>query len=230
MQHISVFLVSFLACGVTGFVPDLLHLIKRRDVAQFGQCSSADVQSIFVNYPDVCYSAFSELRSALQNETTSVSTFQAYYTQLCSQECTEQIKTFSSDCQVPTLTDPILHACEQDKFSGDFCFIGLYKNNGTKAAADCYFAVATGHCSEECSSSLTQLRNDLSCCINALFNVSTYGFDKLRVASHELWTLCGIEEVEQCGNSPLAVLSGAPKHIPTFFVTLMISMYVWLTL
>ena len=229
MHHIGVFLVSFLACGVTAFVPDLLHLVKRRDVTQFGQCSSTDVENIFVNYPDVCYSAFSELRGALERGNTNASTYQDLYSRLCSQECTEQIQTFSKDCQVPKLTDPILHGCEQDTFSGDFCFVGLYKNNGTKAAADCYSAVATGRCSEECSSSLTQLRNDLSCCINALFNVSTYGFDKLQVASHELWTLCGIEEVEQCGNSPLA-FSGASKQIPTLFLTLVISMYVWLTL
>lgn len=212
-QYLGSLLVIFFIEVVAGFAPPLFHHLKRKDVQQFGKCSLEETQDIFVDYPEVCYSSFSDLRTEIESKNQNRMTYQRLYTQLCSQECTGHIKTFSQVCEAPQFTDPILHACEQNTVSGDFCLTGVLKNNGMEAAVDCYSALAVGNCPESCKSALSQLKNDLGCCINSLFNVTTYGLDKLNVADYELWALCGIEEVQQCNNSPLAIFSSAPIQL-----------------
>ena len=235
MQSIGVSLLLVCALTgqlVTGFVPALLHHLKREDIQQFGECSLKQAQDIFVDYPEQCNSAFSDLRAEIKSGSKDQLIYQGLYRELCSQECLRQIRTFSQECVAPQITDSILHACEHNPVSGDFCLIGVYKNNGTRAATKCKSAVATDQCSEKCRDSLTELREDLGCCVNALFNVTTYGLDKLHVADYKLWELCEVEEVEQCGNSPLAALlfSGAPtQQLSITLVTFMLSLIVWLS-
>ena len=158
--------------------------------------------------------------------------YQQLYTQLCSQECTEQIKTFSQVCDAPQFTDPFLHACEENTVSGDFCLVGVFTNNGLEAATHCYSALAADYCSDSCKSSLVQLKNDLGCCINSLFNVTAYGFDKFNIADSDLWALCDIEVVESCNNSPLALTdSSAPtQQISPVMIIFALIFSVWLYL
>ena len=206
---------SYLTVGpglVSGFAPALMQHLKRRDIVQFGKCSLEEAQNIFVDYPDNCYSAFSDLRLTIKSNSKDKATYQNVYNQLCSEECIAQIKTFSQVCDAPKYTDPILLACEQNTDSGDFCLAAVYTNNGIKAAADCYSALAVGQCSEMCRSSLVELKTDLGCCVNSVFNVTTYGLDKFNIASHALWDLCGVTEVSECNNSPLALGSSATRQ------------------
>ena len=203
---------------VSGFVPALMQHLKKKDIAQFGKCLLEEAQDIFVDYPENCYSAFNNLRITIESSSEDKDTYQSLYNQLCSDECVAQIKTFSQVCDAPKFTDPILLACEQNTDSGDFCLAAVYTNNGMKAAADCYSALPTGRCSEECSSSLVELKTDLGCCVNSLFNVTTYGLDKFNIASHELWDLCGLSEVPQCGNSPLGLITSSGTTIQQMHV------------
>lgn len=214
-QHFGVLLVIFFIEVVSGFAPALFHHLKKKDIQQFGECSLQETQDIFVDYPEVCYSSFRDLSSEIKSNNQDKTVYQQLYTQLCSQECTEQVKTFSQECDAPQYTDPFLHACEQNTVSGDFCLVaGLSQNNGLEAATDCYSALAVDQCSDSCKSSLVQLKNHLGCCINSLFNVTTYGLDKFNIAEYDLWVLCGIEVVESCNNSPLA-LTASQSSVPT---------------
>lgn len=229
MQTAGLILLAIVATEVNGFVPSLFQ----RNVLdiQFGECPVAKVRDIFSNYPDACYSVINDISSLIQRGITNQTQYQPLYRQLCSEDCTAQIKTFNQDCNVPQLVDPILQACEQNDLLGYFCLSGLFINNGTKAAINCYSAMATGHCSENCQSSLIQLRTDLDCCVNTLFNTSTYGLDKLRVASQELWALCGINVVDRCTN--IAALSNAPAiwmSTTVTFLLLSFSAITWLFL
>ena len=114
-------------------------------------------------------------------------------------------------CKVTEYTEPFLHACDQNAITGDFCLAAHHKNDGAEAATDCYAAIATGRCFESCKTSLEKLQTDLGCCVNSLFNTSTYGMDQIGVAAHKLWSLCQVDELPQCSNSLLSLsLSGAP--------------------
>ena len=211
MKWLTVLLVSVTTGLTAGFSPAFLHHLKRQELQQFGKCSLEETQDIFADYPDQCYSSFSSLREAIESGSEDETVYQDIYSQLCSLECTDQVKTFSETCEASEYTEPILHACDSNSDTGDFCLAALHKNGGTQAAINCYSALATGECSETCSGSLEQLKTDLGCCVNTLFNTSTYGLDRLNVASHKLWTMCQVGELPQCDN-PLLVqaLSAAP--------------------
>lgn len=220
MKLLAVLLVAVASAGLAaGFSPAFIHHLKRQDVQQFGKCSLDETQDIFLDYPNQCYTAFASLKEAFENNSNNQMTYQDLYTQLCTQQCTDQIKTFAQVCEVPEYTDPFLHACDQNTVTGDFCLAARHSNDGTQAATDCYTALSTGKCSESCKASLEQLQTDLGCCVNSLFNSTTYGLDKLGVASHELWELCQVSEMPQCSNSVLA-LSGGTSGLHSSFITL----------
>ena len=212
-QQVTSLVVALMIGLSSGFYPALMpHLMEKKDIQQFGKCSLEETQDIFVDYPNTCYSAFSDLQRVIESNSQDQKAYQQIYTQLCSDECTRQITTFSKVCDAPQYTNPILHACERNTDTGDFCLTTIYTNNGMTAAAACYSVLDVGQCSETCSASLEHLKTDLGCCVNSVFNVTTYGYDKLNIASHELWELCGVSEVQSCDNSPLALtLSGAFK-------------------
>ena len=208
-----VIVATFVIGIVSGLSPTLMSHLKRKDTQQFGKCSLEETQDIFIDYPNSCYSAFEDLRRAVESNSKDQETYNEIYTQVCSEECIEQIKTFSQECEASQYTDPISHACEQNTDTGDFCLSTVYINDGTKAAADCYSALAIDQCSETCRMSLEELAADLGCCVNAVFNVTTFGYDKLNIVSHELWELCGIDDLQPCNNSPLSLaFSGAQQQ------------------
>lgn len=191
-------------------------------IQQFGLCSLEETQDIFVDYPSQCYSAFNDLHNAIETNTRDQTTYQEVFTSLCSEECTNQIGTFTQVCQAYQYAEPVLHACDRDPTSGDYCLALVNKNNGTQAARDCYTVEATGHCSESCKASLEQLTTDIGCCINTLFNATTYGLETLQVASHKLWSTCGIDSISLCDNPVLAALSGTPTlQLPLVLIFLL---------
>ena len=221
MKFLEVLLVSVTAGLAAGSPPEFIHHFKRQGIQYFGKCSQDQTQGIFVDYPNQCYSAFNSLKEASESDTDNPIVYQDLYSQLCSHQCTDQIMTFAQECEVPQYTDPLLHACDQNTVTGDFCLAARHINDGSQAATDCYTAITTGKCSKSCYTSLEQLQKDLGCCVNSLFNTSTYGMDRLGVASHELWKLCHVDELPQCSNSLLTLaFSGAPRpHMPLALIT-----------
>ena len=231
----KVLLIVTVGVGIVrGFSAPLFNHLQKKDIQQFGRCSLEETLSIFEDYPENCSIAFENLKMEFERNSQDLVVYKEIYSQLCSDECTDQINAFSEACVAPLYTDSFFHACEQNTETGDYCLAALYKNNGMKASVDCYSSLAVGECSESCSLSLTELKNDIGCCVNSLFNVTTYGLDKLNIASHELWVLCGVSELPECGNSPIILnLSSAPTHkislalicfgLVTFLMTMIIN-------
>ena len=215
-------LVTVLATRlVVGFSPAFISPLKRQTgTQQFGMCSLEETQDIFVSYPGQCYSAFASLKAATDSDSKDTAIFQQLYATLCTEECTQQIVTFTQVCEAQQYTDPFLHACDQNTDNGDYCLAASHKNDGAQAATECYTALATARCPDSCRASLEQLKTDLGCCVNSLFNTTTYGLDRLRVASHELWELCQVSNPPECDSFQSALLSGTPgPNLPLTLVS-----------
>lgn len=200
----------------------ITHLMQARGTSQiFGSCSRQQVELLFGEYPSRCNTAYSRLRTVLDDSNPDANTIREIYSAICSEDCKLPVVGFREDCQVRELTDPILKACEENSVQ-DLCILGLYTNNGTEAALNCRSAVATGTCSEDCRRSIQQLQADLGCCVNTLFNATTFGYELLNVADMQLWQLCGVETPDFCRPSFLSFTGGAnsPTYVFSILVTL----------
>ena len=90
----------------------IFHHLISKDIQQFGRCSLEETLDIFTDYPNNCSTAFNNLQIEIDSNRQDQATYQQIYSLVCSEECTDQIETFSVLCDAPQYTDPILHACE----------------------------------------------------------------------------------------------------------------------
>ena len=213
--------------GTASHTAAFAHLLQARATSQiFGTCSQEQTDLLFKDYPSRCRDAFALLPAVIKDSSPDLTAVGEIYSTICSEECKVPVVYFREDCRVEELTDPILRACEQNAVE-DLCILGLYKNNGLEAAVSCRSAVATATCSDDCRQSIQQLQADLGCCVNTLFNATTFGYELLNVADMQLWQLCDVETPEFCRPSFLG-LSGSgggngPRYVLSTLVTLAIT-------
>ena len=207
MKFLTALLVSLVTGLATGLIP---ARFRRQDSHPLlGKCTLKDTEDIFTDYPTECSTAFDSLDEAIRTSSQDETVYREIYGQLCTSDCTDQLKTFADTCETYHYTDQLLHSCEQNLDSGDVCIIAFLKNRGTQAAMDCYTAESTSQCSEACSASLEQLKTDLGCCVNELFNTTTFGLDQMNIASHKLWEQCEVSELTLCDGSLPGQLTGS---------------------
>ena len=165
----------------------------------FGVCSEVQVETLFKSYPQECNDAYSNLTFLLQQGTqVGEKEMEETYKTICTDVCLKPVLLFGDSCEANHLIPPISQLCEVNQQKSEFCIAALYKNNGTGASKECHGAVSTGRCSQGCKIALRSMVDDLGCCINSLFNVTTYGFDALKVASYELWSICDLASPGYC--------------------------------
>ena len=208
--------------GTASHAAAITHLMRARGTSQiFGSCSLQQAELLFKDYPSRCNIAYTLLPTVIDDSNVDANTIAQIYSTICSEDCKEPVVGFREGCEVRELTDPILSACEQNT-GQDLCILGLYKNNGTEVAVNCRSAIATAACSEDCRKSIQQLQADLGCCVNTLFNATTFGYESLNVANMELWQLCAVETPAFCRPSFLSLSGGgnSPTYVLSILVTL----------
>lgn len=165
----------------------------------FGVCSETQVENLFKSYPQECNDAYSNLTFLLQQGTqVGEKEMEETYKTICADVCLKPVLTFGDYCETAHLIPPISQLCEINRQKSEFCISALYKNNGTDASKACHGAVGSGKCPQGCERALRTMVDDLGCCINSLFNVTTFGFDVLNVASYELWSVCNVTSPGYC--------------------------------
>jgi len=213
-----VILLTTTVAVVIGRAPAFLHSHQVRNVNQrYGQCSLDDIDRLFQGYPQECSAAYESLSDALRSEDIDRARVAAAYSTICSSACKNPVLSFRETCQERQLTDRIIHACAETSQQST-CIVELFRNNGTEVVAKCRSVGATGSCNEECRSAVMRFKTDLGCCVNSLFNVSTYGFQIMNVTDYRLWSVCGVDTPEICeGDIALLQLrSSAAKPYYTF--------------
>ena len=103
--------------------------------------------------------------------------------------------------------------CTTDSQSGDHCGVATAYTADINIAmlGPCSSTIyGSATCSSECRNRLTAIRNDLGCCINAIYNYtdSVYAYS-VPVFSYSVWSTCGVEP-------PTNTCTGAlPFTLPT---------------
>lgn len=180
--------------------PFLFHTLHVRQGEQtFGTCSRSETESLFEDYPQFCYDAFTRLATNLKRGTADATIVGDSYSTICSAECRTPIENFREQCDAGSLTDRITSACAQN--DGQFCVVDLLSNNGGDVVANCQSVIDTGRCPAACREAIEQLRDQLGCCVNTLFNTTTFGYDVQGIADFNLWRLCGVDTLTFCANT-----------------------------
>ena len=117
---------------------------------------------------------------------------------ICGGQCLPFVVDLVDAC-FPSFQVALRQACASN---GVFqCWQGPIVNNGTGVAFDCMDSVLSGQCSENCQSSIADIRTTLGCCVNNVFNTTTvFGRDlaMLQVANGQLWDSCGVDRINFC--------------------------------
>ena len=206
---VILFTTAVTVAVVSGRAPAFLH---PRNVIQFyGQCSADDIDRLFQGYPPECNAAYESLSDQVNSQNVDRARIAAAYTTICSSACKTPVLSFRETCQARKLTDRIIHACAESS-QQSACIVELFRNNGTEVVAKCRSVGASGSCNEECRSAVLRFKTDLGCCVNSLFNVTTYGLQILNVTDYRLWSVCGVDTPGICnGDFLLQLRSSAAK-------------------
>jgi len=206
MKALIIILTTTVAVAIAG-APVFIHSPHIRNVETLiGECSLDDIERLFQGYPSECNAAYESLSEALSMEEVNQAGIRAAYSTVCSSACKEPMLDFREACQALQLTDRVIHACAQTS-DQTACIVELFRNNGTEVVAKCRSVAATGTCNDVCRSAVQRFKADLGCCVNSLFNVSTYGFQIMNVSDYRLWSACGVDTPGYCAGE----LSSATK-------------------
>lgn len=226
MKALIIILTTTVAVAIAG-VPAFIHSPHVRNVETLiGECSFDDIERLFQTYPRECNAAYESLGEALNMEEVDQARIRAAYSTICSSACKEPVLDFREACQALQLTDRIIHACAQTS-EQTACIVELFRNNGTEVVAKCRSVTAIGNCNDACRTAVQRFKADLGCCVNSLFNVSTYGFQIMNVSDYRLWSACGVDTPGYCAGELLS-LSSATKsftQLSVFGALLTVSLF-----
>ena len=226
MKALIIILTTTVAVVIAG-VPAFIHSPHVRNVETLiGECSFDDIERLFQTYPRECNAAYESLSEALNMEEVDQARIRAAYSTICSSACKEPVLDFREACQALQLTDRIIHACAQTS-EQTACIVELFRNNGTEVVAKCRSVTAIGNCNDACRTAVQRFKADLGCCVNSLFNVSTYGFQIMNVSDYRLWSACGVDTPGYCAGELLS-LSSATKsftQLSVFSALLTVSLF-----
>ena len=209
MKALIIILTTTVAVAIAG-APAFIHSLHTRNVETLiGECSLDDIERLFQAYPSECNAVYESLSEALSMEEVDQAGIRAAYSTICSSACKEPMLDFREACQALQLTDRVIHACAQTS-DQTACIVELFRNNGTEVVTKCRSVAATGMCNDVCRSAVQRFKADLGCCVNSLFNVSTYGFQIMNVSDYRLWSACGVDTPGYCAGELLS-LSSATK-------------------
>ena len=186
--------------AVSAFHPAIFKGAHTRSAAdqRLGTCTLEKALTFFKDYSPECSTEIKSLQAQIQSGKTDTD-LGVFYSVICGGGCRQPIQNFRDSCDVDgELTGPILSACREHDRTGKLCITELAKNDGRQVVHECYRAVAKHQCSQNCRSSLEKLKGDLDCCVESLFNTSTYGYDVLGVADYHLWSLCDVATLDHC--------------------------------
>ena len=204
-----IIILTTVAVAIAG-APAFIHSPHVRNVETLiGECSFDDIERLFQAYPRECDASYESLSEALNTEEVDQARIRAAYSTICSSACKEPVLDFREACQALQLTDRIIHACAQTS-EQTACIVELFRNNGTEVVAKCRSVAAIGNCNDACRTAVQRFKADLGCCVNSLFNVSTYGFQIMNVSDYRLWSACGVDTPGYCAGELLS-LSSATK-------------------
>ncbi len=117
------------------------------------------------------------------------------------------LRTICNDVCLPSIAD-LVKTCYASYQTGLSLACGSYGslqcwqlptvNTGESAYIDCYNTTET--CPDDCESELRELVQLGGCCVNNVFNTTTFGSDLagLQVASSNLWESCGMVPISFC--------------------------------
>ena len=134
---------------------------------------------------------------------------------ICDEECLPYVVRLVDACYSSFRSSLELACSRNDVYQ---CWYGPVVNNGTGVFYDCYPTLVEGQpCSDYCRYSVEEIRTQLGCCVNNVFNTSAFGNDlrSLQVANDNLWGACGVERVPFCDLPEVfatpSPTEGAPK-------------------
>ena len=178
-------------------------------------CSASEEQEFRRAFEQECIDTFDNA-----TDFTNFATFllrpvdPIHYVRLCSEPCLPSVLEHVRGCYGVNDGLAALYegAClfNQD---GTMCYTATFNSLGmsswqTDARAECYnnftqfvTPVLTETCSNECASALRQVRDELGCCLNAIYNNSFVG-EHLPFADYSLWSNCGLESPGFCAQPP----------------------------
>ena len=117
------------------------------------------------------------------------------------QSITSQLQA-AVECNHDGWARHVANFCSMNR-NGTRCGAGLaYNADFLRLFATCGSSfVPTNNCSDQCRNDLSIIRNDLGCCINALFNYTGNPYAYLApLFSYHLWSKCGLQSVPtDCG-------------------------------
>ncbi len=182
-----------------------LHSVHPRAV---GSCQTEQLGEIFEDITESCGEALLTVTTVQSLETPEG--FSALKS-LCKRRCGRILTTFTDTCGFPFLGQRFRTVCASN--DEDLCLSLSQENNGSLILALCGLT-PTVSCSAECRDALEEFRSNLGCCVQTLFNSSVFGLDLLPIASHQLWSVCGVESVELCADP----FGGGTAHTGTILL------------
>ena len=172
-------------------------------------CSEQEDQELRLAFTKDCRVTYDEAV-----DLTNVSTIlnrpvnPSQHEKLCSEPCLPSVLAHLRGCYGTHKGLAVLYegACRFNQ-NGTMCYTATYNSlsvNGTtwqaKVRAECFvnFTVEysdpklTESCSDDWKEGLRQVRSELGCCLNAIYNNSFVG-EHLPFANYSLWSNCGLE-------------------------------------
>lgn len=173
--------------------------LARRQMPEGLSCSTielTDKLATFPQNPSLCSSAATNFAAIPADQYLErQDDVLAALRQICSEECLPHVVGLVDLCY-PAFREPLGIACASN--SQIQCWQGPAVNNGTGVLGSCAPVLQGQRCEESCQQAITDIRRDLGCCVNNIFNTTVFSLEELQVASPQLWEACGVAQVPFC--------------------------------
>lgn len=170
-------------------------------------CSTQEEQELRKAFEQECRETFDQATDFSNVETVLTRPANpSHIVKLCSEPCLPSVLAHLRGCYGAHDGLAALYedACLFNQ-NGTMCYTAVYNSLAVslswqvKARAECYVnftmfnnTMLTETCSDSCRDSLRQVRSELGCCLNAIYNNSFVG-EHLPFADYSLWSNCGLE-------------------------------------
>ena len=171
-------------------------------------CSTQEEQEIRKAFEQECRDTFDQATDFTNVETVLTRLANpSDIVKLCSEPCLPSVLALLRGCYGvhDGLAALYEDGCLFNK-NGTMCYTATYNSLTTispgwqtKVRAECYVNFTTftnpvlaASCSDSCKEGLQQVRYELGCCVNAIYNNSFVG-EHLPFADYALWSNCGLE-------------------------------------
>lgn len=203
------FLVASFFLWILSSTETAAELIPRQTSPPLiNNCSAQEDQEFRLAFTQDCRDTYDQAV-----DLTNVSTIlnrpvnPSHYVKLCSEPCLPSVLAHLRGCYGihDGLAALYEGACRFNQ-NGVMCYAATYNSLimnpswQVKVRAECFvnFTVEysdpklTESCSDSCKEGLRRVRNELGCCLNAIYNNSFVG-EHLPFANYSLWSNCGLE-------------------------------------